>query len=110
MRAFVNWAMSRAPVIAAIWPASARPCSRTARPLKRISVGSPERSTHAAASIGSAEGSGGFTDGGTLAGPEPSFHAVSAGSINVAIRPGGGRAAAIASAASPAIPSSRARS
>ena len=37
-----------------------------------------------------------------MAGPEPSFHAVSAGSISIAICPGGVRAAAIAAAPSAA--------
>ena len=41
--------------------------------------------------------------GGTATGPEPSFHAVSAGRIRVAICPGGVRAAAIAAAPSAAI-------
>src|SRR5262249_58761581 len=59
--------------------------------------------TRAASPTASAEGGVGRAGGGTFAGPDPSFHAVSAGRINVAILPGGWRAAAIANAPSPAI-------
>ena len=95
--------MMRAPHLAAILPASANPSARTARPVRRISVGSPERSTRAASATDSRDGAAGFSAGGTGIGPEPSFHAVSAGRMRLAIWPGGVRAAAIAAAPSLAI-------
>ena len=96
--------MMRAPHLAAILPARSSPSARTARPVTRMRVGSPERSTLAASRTASGDGAAAFAGGGTEAGPEPSFHAVSAGRIRVAIWPGGRRAASIASAPSAAIP------
>jgi hypothetical protein len=90
--------------LAAILPASSSPSARTARPVTRISVGSPERSTRAASTTTSGAGGSGLAGGGTGTGPEPSFQAVSAGRISVAICPGGMLAAAIAAAPSAAMP------
>src|SRR5207248_3912113 len=71
--------------------------------VSRIKVGSPERNTRAASATASRDGAAGISAGGTATGPEPSFHAVSAGKIRLAIWPGGVRAAAIAKAPSRAI-------
>ncbi len=103
VRAFEPCAISRPPHLAAILPASSSPSARTARPVRRIRVGSPERNTRAASWTASRDGAAGITGGGTATGPEPSFHAVSAGRIRLAIWPGGVRAAAIAAAPSLAI-------
>ncbi len=64
-------------------------------------VGSPDRSTLAAASTASADTGAHACCAATVAAPVPSVQAVSAGRISVAICPGRVRAASIASAPSP---------
>src|SRR5262249_57922610 len=89
-------------VWAACGPAGWSPSGRRAQPVPNSKLGPPERSPRAAWASASGETPPGARAGGTSAGPEPSFHAVSAGSIRVAIWPGGVRAAAIAAAPSAA--------
>ncbi len=83
-------------------PARSSPSWRKARPVTSKRHGSPERNTRAASATASGDTGAGGAAGGTSTGPEPSFHAVSAGRISIAIWPGGVRAAAIAAAPSAA--------
>ena len=104
VRAFEPCAISRAPVLAAILPASSSPSARTARPVTQ-DQGRLARAQHARR-LGDrlARRRGGCLPPAAPApGRSPSFHAVSAGRIRVAIWPGGVRAAAIAAAPSAAI-------
>lgn len=91
-----------APVLAQMRAASSSPRWRSAGPASNSREVSPACKASAAARTASAETREGGATGGTGAGPEPSFQAVSPGRISVATWPGGLRAAAIAAAPSAA--------
>ena len=93
-------ARRRAPLFAAMRPASIRPGSRRAWPPINKTAGSPERKTRAASEIASGATCARPSTGGSGAGPSASFQEASAGRIRVATRPGGAIAAATASAPS----------
>ena len=102
MRRLKVCARMRAPVFAAMRPASSRPFSRSAGPVMSSTAGSPERSARAASFTASSFTLARAGAAGTGAGPEPSSHAVSPGRIKVATCPGGVIAAAMAAAPSAA--------
>ena len=100
IRALAPWAISRAPVAAAMRWAFSSASVRTASPPSTISVGRPRRRMSAAlrTCAGSECGFGGT--GSASATTPPSSHEVSDGRISVAICPGWVRAACTATAAS----------
>ena len=85
----LRWTALRAPVAAAIRPASTSASSRSARPPRNRHFGPPSAfsaSTAAAMAAWGARGAAGIA--GTATGAEPSVQAWSAGTITVAILPG----------------------
>src|SRR5690348_10393041 len=84
----------------AMHPANDRPSPYKARPATRSAVGSGERRISAARSMIACDGMGAVGMTGIFPAAPPSLQAASAGMINVAILPGGVRAATIASVVS----------
>ena len=92
---------NRAPVAAAMRPAARSPRSFSASPrIKRAARDPDDRTAATVAATASLDTSAGPTNVRAGAGEPPSFHATSAGRINVAIWPGCCRAACTARAAS----------